>query len=176
MPSLANQEKLSELKATLSQSENFVVTTYTGMTVEGITNLRGKIREKESRMKIVKNRLFKIALKESSAHGEIAANMDGDLKGPVAVTFAGKDFPGVAKLLVEFSKTNDKVQIKSGIMDGQYLSKEEVIAIATLPSRDELLSIIARGLNTPATQIASGINQIIASLARGIKAVGEKNG
>jgi large subunit ribosomal protein L10 len=61
-------------------------------------------------------------------------------------------------------------------MDGQYLKASEVKAIETLPSREELLTVIGRGLNTPATKIAVGMKEVIASLARGIKAVGEKNG
>ena len=61
-------------------------------------------------------------------------------------------------------------------MDGEFLEKKDVEAAANLPSREELLASIGRGLNTPATKIATGMNQIISSLARGIKAVGEKNG
>lgn len=61
-------------------------------------------------------------------------------------------------------------------MDGEFLDKKGVEAIAGLPGREELLTIIGRGLNTPATKIATGINQIMAGLARGIKAVAEKNG
>jgi len=176
MPSAVKHEQLSELKSILSERGNFVVTTYSGLNVEQILALRAKVRDSQSSVKVIKNNLFKIALKDSPVHSKFADSFESELKGPVAVTFIGGEFTTAAKALVEFAKTNDKVVIKSGVMDGQFLSGNEVKDIATLPSRDELLAIIARGINTPATQIASGMNQIIASLARAIKAVGEKNG
>jgi large subunit ribosomal protein L10 len=120
--------------------------------------------------------LFHLALKESGEHSAIADEIRDDLRGPIAVTFTGEQFPEVAKALVAFAKKNDKVKIKAGVMDGEFLKDSDVAAIATLPSREDLLAIIGRGLNTPATKIATGINEIMASLARGIKAVGEKNG
>jgi len=176
MPSPLKNEKLEELKGLLSENGNFVLTTFTGMPVEAMNELRAQVREKESRVKVIKNNLFKIALKESSDHAEVADSFDAELKGPVAVTFIGGEFPTVAKTLVEYAKKNDKVVIKSGFMDGQFLGASEVQTIATLPSREELLAIIGRGLNTPATKIATGVNEIMAKLARAIKAVGEKNG
>ncbi len=176
MPSALKEEKLSELKQILSERSNFVLTTYSGMDVEELSSLRTLVRESDSRVKIVKNRLFHLALKESGEHSSIADEIRDDLRGPVAVTFVGEKFPEAAKALVAFAKKNDKVKIKAGVMDGAFLSDSEVNAIATLPSREELLTIIARGLNTPATKIATGVNEIMASLARGIKAVGEKNG
>jgi large subunit ribosomal protein L10 len=176
MPSAVKQEQLSEIKSILSAKANFVVTTYSGLNVEQMLALRAKIRDSDSSVKVIKNNLFKIALKDSPVHSAIANSFEKELKGPIAVTFVGGEFPAAAKAIVEFAKTNDKVVIKSGVMDGQFLNANDVKDIATLPSRDELLAIIARGFNTPATQIASGMNQIIASLARAIKAVGEKNG
>ena len=176
MPSVLKKEKLEEIKELLSQRGNFVLTTFSGLDVEQMTGLRSEIREKDSRLKVVKNHLFKLALKESPDHSAVLESFETELKGPVAVTFVGEEFPSVAKTLVEFSKKNDKVVIKSGYMDGQFLGANEVKAIATLPSREELLAVIGRGLNTPATKIAMGMNEVIAKLARAIKAVGEKNG
>jgi large subunit ribosomal protein L10 len=153
-----------------------VVATYSGLSVAELSNLRKEMREKKSKMKIVKNNIFKIALKESARHSGVAAQMDSVLKGPVAVVFTDTNLPSVSKTLVEYSKKSDKVQIRGGYMDGRFLNSKEVIQIAELPSREELLSIIARGINTPAQKIAYGINEVMSSLARAIKAVGEKNG
>jgi len=169
-------EGLAELKDKLTASENFILTTYSGLNVVEMGALRSKIREKNSSVKVVKNNLFKIALRESSVHKELADQLDADLKGPVAVVFAGSDLPSVSKTLIEYSKKESKFQVKIGCMDGKILAKDEIVQIATLPSREELLAQIARGFNTPVTQIASGMNQIISGLARAIKAVGEKNG
>ncbi len=177
MPSALKTEQLDELKTLLKERSSFVVTTYTGLKVEEMVELRSQIRSKDARLKVIKNRLFHLALKDSPDHTGSADGLRGDLKGPVAVTFTGgSEFPEVAKLLVEYSKKNDKVKIKSGMMDGSLLNSADVNAIATLPSREELLAVIGRGLNTPATKIAIGMKEVIQSLARGIKAVGEKNG
>ena len=169
-------EGLAEIKERLAASENFVLTTYSGLNVVEMGDLRSKIREKNSSMKVIKNNLFKIALRESSAHKELAEMLDADLKGPVAVVFAGSELPAVSKTLVEYSKKESKFQVKIGCMDGKILAKDEIVQIATLPSREELLAKIAGGLNAPVSQIASGMNQIISGLARAIQAVGEKNG
>lgn len=177
MPAPRKTELLDDIRATLKERSNFIVTTYSGLSVDKMTDLRKRVRGKNARMKVMKNNLFRIALKESPAHKDIADQVAKDLFGPVAVTFTDeKDFPAVSKVLVDYGKEADKVAIRVGSMDGKYLPKSEVQAIANLPSREELLTIIGRGLNAPATKIATGINQIIASLARGIKAVGEKNG
>lgn len=176
MPSALKEEKLQEIKEILSENSNFVLTTYKGLTVDEISGLRAQIREKGSRVKVIKNRLFRLAMQQSEEHSGIVEDFTESLKGPVAVTFSGESFPEVAKVLVEYSKKNEKVAIKSGCLDGSYLNEADVKAIATLPSKEELLAVIGRGLNTPATKIATGINEIMASLARGIRAVGEKNG
>lgn len=176
MPSVKNQERLSELKSILAEKKNFVVTTYSGLSVDEITDLRGQVREQAGRYKVVKNNLFRIVLKESPEHAGVLEKIESDLKGPLAVAFTEENMPGLSKTLVKFAKDSEPVDIKAGCMDGGYLSGAEVKQIATLPTREEMLGIIGRGLNTPAQKIATGMNQIISSLARGIKAVGEKNG
>lgn len=176
MPSVKNQETLTELKSILAEKKNFVVTTYSGLTVEQITDLRGQVREQAGKFKVIKNNLFRIALKETGEHDGVLEKLEAELKGPLAVAFIEENMPGLSKALVKYAKDSEPVEIKAGCMDGGYLSGAEVKQIATLPSREEMLGIIGRGLNTPATKIATGINQIMGSLARGIKAVAEKNG
>lgn len=171
-----NKDSVAELKEILGKYHNFVITTYSGMNVVEMGEMRTAVREKEGRVKVVKNNLFAIALKESSVHKDIADEIGSQLKGPIAVTFVGADMSATSKALVDFAKKVNKVEILQGCMDGKRLSKSEISAIASLPSREALLTIIGRGLNTPATKIAIGMKEIIASLGRGIRAVGEKNG
>lgn len=175
MPSVDNKTKLESIKEILKDKPNFVVATYTGLNVEKLMKLRGQIRSANGTMKVLKNTLFYLALSESQDHKEAADGLKGVLKGPCAVVFVKDDVPGVAKTLVTEGKTEDKISVKGGYFEGRFIPKDEMVQIANLPSRDELLSIIGRGLNTPATKIATGINQIMAGLARGIKAVAEKN-
>ena len=169
-------ELLSELKGILKEKGNFVVTTYAGLTVEQISRIRREIRAGKGQMKVVKNNLFRLALKESPEHTGVLEGLDKELHGPLAVTFTAGDVPTVSKLLLNYSKEIELVKIKGGCMEGRFLGAAEMAEIALLPSREELLTIIGRGLNTPAQKIATGMNAIIAGLARGIKAIGEKNG
>lgn len=175
MPSVKNKEKVESISALLKEKPNFVVTTYSGLNVEKLTKLRGQIRQARGTMKILKNTLFQLALSQSEAHKEAADELKDVLKGPCAVIFVTQDVPAVAKIVVNEGKAEEKLALKGGYFEGRFLPESEVQAIADLPSRDELLAIIGRGLNTPATKIATGINQIMAALARGIKAVAEKN-
>ncbi|HMU82461.1 MAG TPA: 50S ribosomal protein L10 [Leptospiraceae bacterium] len=171
-----NKESVTKLKEILSKHANFVVTTYSGLSVVDMGELRSAVREKDGRVKVVKNNLFRIALKESAVHASAADAISDKLKGPIAVTFAGADISAISKALVDFSKKNNKVEVITGFLEGKKLDKAEVQQIANLPSREQLLTIIGRGLNTPATKIAIGMKEVITSLARGIRAVGEKNG
>ena len=167
--------KLSEITKILGEHEHFILTTYSGLTVDALTELRNEVREKEGRVKVVKNRLFIRALAGDERFGEALDGLKEQLKGPVAAVFASEQMPAVAKVLVEKNKANQKIQLKGGFFDGQLLDESGVKQIANLPTKEELLTIIGRGLNTPAQKIATGINEIMASLARGINAVAEKN-
>jgi len=177
MPSAKNIERLEELQGILKERSNFIITTYSGLSVTDISALRKKIREKNGKFKVVKNNLFRLALKNSPEHKDGAAGLEGSLHGAIAVTFGVEGmFPALSKVLADVQKEQPKVEIKQGFLSGQSLAAGEVKALANLPSREEMLAIIGRGLNTPAQKIAIGISQIMSSLARGIKAVGEKNG
>ncbi|TGN18334.1 50S ribosomal protein L10 [Leptospira idonii] len=176
MANAANIEAVSELKTRLENKPNFILASYSGLTVEDMSNLRAKLRKEGSEMKVIKNNLFLRALKESSAHKDKSIEFGDAYKGPLAAIFSTESLPAIAKVCKDFAKDKKELEVKTGYMDGQVLDKSGVEAIAGLPSKAELLSQIARGLNAPTTQIASGINQIMASLARAINAVGEKNG
>ncbi|MDF3819085.1 50S ribosomal protein L10 [Leptospira sp. 96542] len=169
-------EAVAELKTRLEKRPNFILASYSGLTVEDLTNLRAKLRTEGSELKVIKNNLFLRALKESSAHKDNSIEFGDEYKGPLAAIFSADSLPAVAKVCKDFAKDKKELDVKTGYMDGQVLDKKSVEAIAGLPSKNELLAQIARGLNAPATQVASGINQIMASLARAINAVGEKNG
>lgn len=171
-------EKISavkDLKQRLEADNNFILVAYSGLSVKAMEDLRKKLREQNSGMKVIKNNLFLRAVNESGVHNKPDLPSKTEYKGPMAAIFGGENLPSIAKICKEFKKTNESFAIKGGYFSGQVLSSTDVESIAGLPSREEMLAIIARGINTPATQIASGMNQIIASLARAIQAVAEKN-
>ena len=173
-PSADKKSLHAEYVELLKARPNFIVTHYQGLDVVAISNLRKKLRDAGASYTVVKNNVFSIALKDSGAAKDFP--YDSTLKGPNAIAFAGKDVPAVAKVLRDFSKENDKLKITAGVMESNYYDAKGIATIADLPSREQILAQLAAMLNSPATKIAGTLNNVMASLARGIKSVAEKNG
>ena len=161
-------DEVSVLKEKLENNGNFILTDYSGVKVNDLAALRRSLGEKSAQYKVVKNNLFKRAIEDSGY-----AKMDEYLKGPIAVAFSGDQIGEVAKVLKEFSDKNDKFSFFAGVIDKTVYGKADIKRIADLPSKDALLSQTMSLINGPARSIATGMNQIMASLARGIQAVAE---
>ena len=174
MPSAVKTELKDEYAALLKAHPNFIVTHYQGLDVAQISTLRKKLRDAGASYTVVKNNVFSIALKESGTAKDFP--FDATMKGPNAIAFSSSDVPAVAKVLRDFSKDNEKLKITAGVMEATYFDAKGIAAIADLPSREQILAQLAAMLNSPATKIAGTLNNVIASLARGIKSVAEKNG
>jgi large subunit ribosomal protein L10 len=163
-------DAVSELLTRLKERNSFILTNYSGVKVKSLSVLRNKLREKDAEYKIVKNSLFKRAL-DQAGFGDISEY----LKGPIGVAFVGKEVGEVAKILKTFGTEQQEFSYSIGVIDNVVYQAEQVKKIADLPSREVLLSQIMSLINGPATGVALGMNNIMASLARGIKAVAEKN-
>jgi len=161
-------DEVEELKARSKEKGNVILTDFSGVKVNEISLLRRQLAEKGAKYKVVKNTLFRRALEESGY-----VNIDEHLKGPIGVAFAGEQVGEVAKILKEFAAKNEKVTYFAGILENVVYGKEQIKKVADLPSKEVLLSQTMSLINGPAQHIASGMNQIMASLARGIKAVAE---
>ncbi len=161
-------DEVSDLIARLKERNNFILTDYSGVKVNDIAVLRRQLAEKNAQYKVVKNNLFRRALQETGY-----ANIDEHLKGPIGVAFAGAQVGEVAKVLKEFAEKNDKFSYVAGVLEHVVYGKEQIKKIADLPSKEVLLSMTMQMINAPARTIATGMNQIMASLARGINAVAE---
>ena len=153
-------ELVALLNTTFKETEVVVVTRNLGLTVAQSTELRGKMRDADASFKVSKNRLAKIALKDTRY--EPLADM---LTGPIALA-TSSDPVAAAKVAVEFAKTNDKLEIVGGMMGETLLDANGVKALATMPSLDELRAKIIGLVNAPATKIARTINEPGAQLAR----------
>lgn len=164
-------DEVSTLKAQLSARKNIFLTSYAGIKVKDLTELRHRLRAKNAEYKVVKNTLFRRALKENGYQ-----EIDSFLKGPLGVAFVGPEIGEVAKVLKEFATENEKFVYSGGILDNVVYNQAQVKTIADLPPKEVVLAQVLGMINAPGSSIARGMNQIMASLARGIKAVGEKNG
>ena len=151
---------VAALNAVFKETEVVVVTRNLGLTVAQSTELRVKMRDAGATYKVSKNRLAKIALKDTRY--EPISDL---LTGPTALA-TSSDPVAAAKVAVEFAKTNDKLEIVGGAMGDTVLDVNGVKALATMPSLDELRAKIVGLVNAPATKIARTVKEPGAQLAR----------
>ena len=153
-------EAVASLNATLSEVGVVVVTRNLGLTVAESTDLRAKMREAGATYQVAKNRLAKIALKDTDYAG-----IEEYLTGPTALAYS-EDPVAAAKAVVEFAKTNDRIEVVGGSMGSQVLDEAGVRALASMPSLDELRGKLVGLVNAPATKIAQVVNAPANKLAR----------
>ncbi len=161
-------DAVAELNRTFNEVGVVVVTRNLGMTVKQSTDLRNKMRDAGASYKVAKNRLAIIAL-EGTDYGSLADL----LTGPTALA-TSTDPVAAAKAVVEFAKTNDKIEIVGGAMGKTVLDADGVKALASLPSLDELRAKLVGLLVAPATKIATITQAPAAQLARVLAAYSEK--
>jgi large subunit ribosomal protein L10 len=162
------EELVTSLNRAFQEAVAVVVTRQSGLTVAEMTELRRKMRQVGGGFKVAKNRLARRALSGTKYEG--LADL---LTGPTAIAFSS-DPVAVAKVAVDFSKTNEKLTIAGGALGAQLLDSAGVKALATLPSLNELRGKIAGLLNAPATKIASVLQAPAGQLARVVQAYASK--
>jgi large subunit ribosomal protein L10 len=141
------QEKVAvvdDLKAQLGGAKTVVLTEYRGLTVQQLSELRKQLRQVSARYKVVKNRLARLAIKASAL--EV---LSPHLKGPTGVIVSRDDPVALAKALAAFSKTNQALAVKAGMVDGQALDPTGLKALADLPSRDALRAQLVAAVQGP---------------------------
>ena len=157
-------ELIETLQSTFNEASTVVVAHQVGMTVVESSDLRGKMREAGAGFKVTKNRIAKLALK-----GTRFEALESMFTGPTAIG-TSNDPVAAAKILVEYAKSNDKVAVIGGSMDGKILDKAGVEALATLPSLDELRGKLVGLIQAPAAKIARVTQAPAGKVARVIKA------
>ena len=140
---------VSSLKESLNNNEAMMIYHYQGLNVNQLDDLRNQMREAGALLKVTKNRITKIALKNTQHEEAISL-----FSGQTGVALS-KDPITLAKTLVNFQKKNDMLKIVGGVMDSKVLAPEDVAKIATLPTLDEARAKIVGILQTPAQQIIS---------------------
>lgn len=161
-------EMVKVLEGIFDNSGSVVMAEYSGMTVAEMTDLRAKLREQGAKIRVVKNRLAKIALKGRPA--EAAGSM---LTGPVAIAYAD-DMISAPKVAVEFAKESDAFNILGGFMGEEVFDEAGIVALSKLPSRDELIGMAAQRLLSQASQVAQRLMSQGSALAGAIKVIEEK--
>lgn len=153
-------DSVAQLSDIFAQSGVVVITRNLGLSVAQSTELRSKMREAGASYKVAKNRLAKLALKDTDYAG-----LDEYLTGPTALGYS-EDPVAAAKAVVEFAKTTDKIEIVGGSMGATKLDEAGVKALASMPSLDELRGKIVGLVNAPATKVVQLVNAPASKLAR----------
>ncbi len=168
MDRAAKLESITELSGVFKTSNVVVVAHYSGLSVAQMQTLRKQMRLAGAKVKVAKNRLAKIALKDTDA-----AVIEPLLKGPTVIAFSG-DPVAAPKVAVDFAKTNEKFVILGGSMGKTALDLDGVKALASLPSLDELRAKIVGLVQAPATKIAQLVNAPAGKVARVVQAYASK--
>lgn len=149
------QEEVSKLAEKLKEAKVILLTDYRGINVEDVTKLRAELRGVNTEYKVIKNNIIKRALDANGENG-----LDDLLEGPTALIIGTEDYLEPSKIIYNFSKNNDFYQIKGGIIDGKVMTAEEIITLAKLPSRQELIAKLAGALLGNITKLAVALDQV----------------
>ena len=168
---------VAEVKEKLESADGVLLTEYRGLDVPGMAELRSSLRPAGGEYKIYKNTLVKLAA------NELGMELDDLLVGPTALAFIGEkddgskgDAAAVAKALKEYSKTNDKLILKGGVLDGKAISPEEIKALADLPSREVLFAEFAGALEHMLGDFAGLLDNKLQEFVGTMEALVEKGG
>ena len=151
----AKEAKVKSLSEELSKSNLILLVDYRGITVEDDTKLRKNLRDAKGINKVVKNNILKRALDNNKQN-----DFDKEITGPTAVILSEDDYLAPLKVIYKYSKEHENYQIKGGYIDGKAMSKDEIIELAKLPSREELLSKLAGSLLQTIAKAAVALDQV----------------
>lgn len=153
---LEKQKVIDEIRTKLQSSSAFYVTKYDGINVENISELRKALRASQSEMKVFKNTLVKKAL-EGTKYSESFTEI---LRGPNSLTFAYEDPSSPAKILFDFAKKNKSLEIKGCMFENEFYGSDKMSIIKDLPTKSNLLSMLANVLNEPMSKVARIIDSL----------------
>ena len=162
----AKQQITEDLHARFARSAIIVLTDYKGLDVTSINELRRKLRESNIEYQVVKNTLLVRAAEDT----EIALIKD-HFKGPSAVAISYDDPVAPAKVLTQFAKENDKLEIKVGVLNGKVLDVQAIKALATLPSREVMLAHVLSTINAVPTSFVRVLAEVPRSLLNVLSAI-----
>ncbi len=149
------EEEVKKLAEKFKDAKVILLAEYRGITVADVTKLRSDLRNIKGEYKVIKNNIVKRALNENGETG-----LDNLLEGPTAVIIGQEDYLEPSKVIYNYTKDHDFYKIKGGIIDGKVMTAEEIITLAKLPSRQELLAKLAGALLGNITKLAVALDQV----------------
>jgi large subunit ribosomal protein L10 len=149
------QQVVEVVTEKLKTSASTIVADYRGLNVADITELRKQLREAGIEYSVIKNTLLRRA-----SEGAELAGLEEYLTGPTAVAFSKEDPVAAAKILVDFAKKNENLEVKGGVVDGQVFNQAQIKELASLPSKDGMLSMLLSVLQAPVRNFALAVKAV----------------
>ena len=149
------EEEVKKLSEELKAAKVVLLTDYRGINVADVTKLRTDLRNANSQYRVIKNNIIKRALNANGENG-----LDELLEGPTAIVTGTEDYLEPSKIIYNFSKNNEFYKIKGGIIDGKVMTAEEIITLAKLPFRQELMAKLAGALLGNITKLAVALDAV----------------
>lgn len=149
------QQAVDEIASKLQGSVTTVVADYRGLNVAQVTELRKQLREAGIDFQVLKNTLVRRATASANL-----TELDEILTGPTAVAFSATDAVAPAKILNDFAKKNDALKVKGGVVEGKVVGIDQIKALADLPSREGLLSMLLSVLQAPMRNFALAVKAV----------------
>lgn len=170
-PKILEKKKQAVVNLTnkLKEAKAFVLADYRGLTVEQDTELRRALRKADVEYKVVKNSLVRFAVKENGLD-----ELTPFLEGPTSLALSNTDPVAPAKVLAEYAKKYDKLELKVGVVEGKVIDIAGIKALADLPSREVLIAQVLGGFNAPITGFVNVLNGNIRGLVVALNAIAEK--
>lgn len=160
------QTVVSEVYGLAVNAHSVLAAEYVGITVQEMTNLRVKAREGNVVLRVVKNTLAKRALENTDF-----ACMSEELAGQLVLAFSQEDPGGAARVMSDFARENDKLVIKLVVVDGQLYDASEVKRLASLPTKDQAVSMLMSVVKAPVGKLARTMNEVPGKLVRTVAAI-----
>lgn len=161
--------KVRELNETFSKAKFAVVADYRGLKVTELEKLRGELRQNNAQVQVAKNTLLKRAVEGTDYEG-----LSESFTGTTAIAFSFEEPVGPAKILSDFAKEFEALEIRAAAMDGNVLSADDVTALAKLPSKDQLLGQLCSVLVAVPTGLVRALNGVPNNLVYALQAIKEQ--
>ena len=159
------KEEVTKLANEMKEAKLILLTDYRGINVDDVTKLRTELRNANAKYTVIKNNITRRALAEAGIEG-----LENELEGPTAVIMSNDDYLEPAKAIYNFTKNNDYYKIKGGVVEGKVMTAEEIITLAKLPSREQLLSMLAGALLANISKFAVALDQVRIQKESGVEA------
>ena len=165
----AKQELVEKLAQQIKEAKSIVFTDYRGLSVVDMTGLKKELKKEETNLKVIKKKLIDIALDKAGIKDVSVKELEGQL----AITISARDEVTPAKILDKFSKSNDNLKILGGILEKEFMTEDQVKALAKLPSKEELIAKVVGSLKAPLSGLVNVLQGNQRNLVYVLKAIAD---